>query len=705
VEYELTGLTPEPWEPWHSVAAYKIRHVLMGPWQTKLAQAELLIRIGPDAYLQLDGRAPVGSPVILPPGGRYERLVAEAVDVVHRAAEQLGFLAEAEAGSNSWVVHGSRTTTGAPVLCNDSHRALDVPNVYWQVHVACPAFDVIGATFPGLPGFPHFGHNGHVGWNITHTCGDYQDLYVEQFEPLDGSGGAGTGTRGAPPPDRVRIEPDALGPTPGAASGIGLRYRTPDGWATAALQTEQIQVAGGEPVQIEVWRTRHGPVVHGDPRRGWALALRYTATDGPCLTFEVLRPMLLARTVAELHQSQRQWVDPVNNLVSADTAGTIGYLTRGYLPIRSSPGRPAGGGHPGWSAQFPAPGWTGEHEWVGRVPFGQLPQAVNPPEGFIATANQAVISGDEPYIAHDFSSPARAERIVELLTARERMTPGEIIAMQGDTTSRPARAWVRLLRRLGPLDGDAERARALLANWDGNLLPDSAPAFLYGYFRRAAARAVFEPVVGAEVWTWLTTQVSTTTHAMITRWMANVIASLDSFDPLDGAPEASTTPGTAATPATAAAAWEGRLPAALASAWRAATAHGGPDPAAWRWDSRHYTNAQHPLVARFPERATQLNPPRVRIGGDGETIQAASYYWGDRADFAIVGLSVYRQAIDLRDIADATFVVPGGASGSPASPHAADQLEPWRTHRRIPMLHAPAAVQAAAVETLVLTPA
>src|SRR5581483_10533294 len=136
--------------------------------------------------------------VILPPGGVISNLLRDAEAEIAAAAGHLGFLAEIDAGSNSWAVHGSRSSTGSPILCNDSHRALDTPTVYWQVHVACPEFDVTGATFPGVPGFPHFGHNGHVGWNITHANGDYQDLYIEAF--------------------------DRDNPT---------RYRTPDGWALA----------------------------------------------------------------------------------------------------------------------------------------------------------------------------------------------------------------------------------------------------------------------------------------------------------------------------------------------------------------------------------------------------------------------------------------------------------------------------------------
>lgn len=664
LEHSLTGTRPEPWEPWHSVATFKIRHVLMGTWGEKLARAQLLAKIGAEAYATLHGRPPAGSAVILPPGGAVGHLLETSLDDLRRSAASLGFLAESEGGSNSWAVAGSRTTTGHPVLCNDSHRFLDVPSVYWQVHVTCPSFSVIGATFPGLPGFPHFGHNGHVAWSITHTNGDYQDLYVESFRAADAT--------------------DAT------------EYRTPEGWAPAERRVERIDVAGGAAVEIETWRTRHGPVVHGDPRSGWALALRYTAIDEPCRAFQVLRPMLLATTVVELHETQRLWVDPVNNLVSADTAGNIGYLTRGYLPLRSSEAH----------RQFPSPGWTGEHEWTGRVPFEALPQAINPPEGFIATANQAVIEGVEPYIGHEFSPPFRAERIVEVLTAGqsvpsrphpsglapgkpapgERLTPEAVAALQGDTTSRAAQAWVRRLARSGPFESDAERARVMLAAWDGNLLPQSSAALLYGYFRRAVADALFAPLIGASAWRWLTETEVTTTHGMISRWIANIVYALDGPTTPDGRP------------------WEDVLRPALTGAWRKAIAQDGQDPAQWRWEARHATAARHPLAGRYPEHAGRLNPPRAAVGGDGDTIQAASYLWGERPDFPIVGLSVYRQVVDLGDIAHASYVIPGGVSGEPGSAHFADQLEHWRTHRRIPMHYAPQDVRTAAVRSLTLNP-
>ncbi len=642
VEYALSGISPEPWEVWHSVISFKVRHVLMGVWQKKIAQGRLLAMIGPERYGQLDGRSPAGSTVILPPGGAVAALFDQADDEIRAAAQHLGFLAEREAGSNSWAVHGSRTTTGMPVLCNDSHRALDVPSVYWQVHVACPQFDVIGATFPGVPGFPHFGHNGSVAWNITHTGADYQDLYIEQFDGEDST-----------------------------------RYRTPDGWAAAEHTVERITVRGGNPAKVDVWRTRHGPVVHGDPRSGLALALRYTATDGPCRGLEPTRPMLFATTVAELFEAQREWVDPVNNLVAADVHGNIGYLTRGALPVRTSQAH----------RQFPAPGWTGEHEWTGLVPFEQLPRAVNPPEGFIGTANQRVIAEDEPYIAHDFATPSRAGRIAELLSGDGPRTPEQIAAMQGDRLSHPARELVAVLARFGPFTGEAERARALLAGWDGDLLPESPQALLYAHVRRTLARVLFAPVTGADAWRWLTGGEPAALGTIIGRWLASVMWRDGGRDRLwDDRP------------------WSEVLSVALADGWRATAALAGEDPAQWRYADHHGTNAKHTLAAAHPGHAAALNPPRAMVGGDADTLQCAGYAWRESAPFDITNLSVYRQVVNLADIAHGSFVIPGGVSGLPGTPHYADQLELWRNHQRVPMHYRADEVREAAVSMLDLRP-
>jgi penicillin G amidase len=622
------GAGVAPWQAWHSVAAYKIRHVLMGQWQHKLASAGVLARAGAEAFGQLDTRAPAGSVLSVPPGDRVTRVVAEAEDDIARAAAHLGFLAEAEPGSNAWAVSGQRTTHGGAVLCNDSHRPLDSPNVYWQCHLSTPEFSVIGAAFPGVPGFPHFGHNGHVAWAITHASADTQDLYLEWFD---------TGRPGW--------------------------YRTEDGWQQATRVTETITVRGADPVDVTLWATRHGPVVHGDPLAGMAIALKYTATCRPGRGFEPLLPMLAARDVAELIDAQRDWVDPVNNLVAADTGGRVAYQARGELPVRSSLAH----------RRLPAPGWDGGGDWTGTVPFEQMPRSLNPGTGFVMTANNAIVDGDEPYITHTFSHPFRAERIRQHLTGAERHTTAELAAMQTDTVSWPAVAWTRLLAGMAPLpDEPAERARQMLAAWDGDLRGDCGEALLYGCFVRALAEALYRPLVGDATWRWLVSGDVPTAETHIRRWLANDIWALLG-GPMPNARSAASAGREAARERKVRSA----LPDVLAAAWRQAGQAAGDR--AWRWADCHRVRAARVI-------AGQTVPGAVGMGGDADTIQAASYGWRVGSPFDVTVTSVYRQVVDLASPATASCVIPGGARDDPSGPHFTDQLAEWAQHRRVPML-------------------
>ena len=611
----------ESWEPWHSVAVFKVRHVLMGQWQHKLAQAVLLARVGPDAFSKLETRSAPGSALSVPPGGRLTRIVDEALADI---TSHLGFLAEAEPGSNAWAVSGARTVHGGAVICNDSHRLLDTPNVYWQCHLSCPDFDVVGATFPGLPGFPHFGFNGSVGWAITHAAADNQDLYVERFE--------------------------------------GSRYLTPDGWAEATGHQERIDVLDSDPLQLEVWETRHGPVVHGDPADGVALALKYTATCRPDRGFECMQAMLPASSVREMADAQEGWVDPVNNLVCADVHGRIAYQCRGQLPVRTSPAH----------RMLPVPGWDGSCEWISTVPFKDLPRAIDPAAGFVMTANNAIVDGDEPYISYTFAQPFRAERLRSHLASARKMTVSELAGMQADTVSVAAHSWTRVLAALGPLAGPAEQARLMLSSWDGDLAADSGPALLYGCFVRNLAESLYRPILGDTTWRWVASGTLAPTVTLVTRWLAN-----DTWELLGG-PVPAPSNGERGRRVLAAA------PAALAAAWTDAARHGGADPARWRWGDAHRAERRHPLAGVPGVEGAGPFPP-TPMGGDSDTIQAASYGWRRGTPFTVMNLSVYRQVIDLANPASASFVIPGGSSGDPASPHFADQLAEWAARRRIPM--------------------
>jgi penicillin G amidase len=630
----LPGRYPvEPWRAWHSVAAFLVRHVLMGQWQHKLANAVLLARVGPAAFARLETRPPLGSPLAVPPGGRLSAPVSRLLDdALGDIVGHLGFLAEVEPGSNAWAVSGQRTAHSGAVICNDSHRALDTPNVYWQCRVSCPSFDIVGATFPGLPGFPHFGFNGSVAWAITHADGDTQDLYLERFS--------------------------------------GSRYRTQDGWAPAELRQERINVRGGSPVTVSAWATRHGPIVHGSPDSGIALALKWTGTYRANRGFECMPGMLTAGTVAELCDAQHGWVDPVNNLVCADAAGRIAYQCRGEVPVRSCDA----------ARRLPAAGWDGECEWTGSVPFAELPRAVDPDAGFVTTANNAIVDGDSPYLSYTFAQPFRAERLRSLLADPATLTVESLAGMQADTVSLAARGWGRLLGSLGPFGSKgAESARSLLAGFDGDLAAGSAAAMLYGCFVRALAVELYRPVLGAATWEWVASGALAPTMSMVRRWLGNDTWELLGMPvPSDTEPDGSglggSGPGAGAERRQRVLA---AVPGALAAAWAAAVQAGGPDPGQWQWGDVHQAARVHPLgPSRFAD---------VPMGGDSDTIQAAGYGWRTGTPFTVSLLSVYRQVVDLASPGTASYVIPGGASGDPASPHFADQLAAWAAHRRIPM--------------------
>ena len=183
VEFALTGTEPERWEPAHSLAVFIVRHILMGVWEGKVWRARLLNQLGPAVTALLHPGYAQGDLVIVPPGGEFHGAPLDGLRTLTDSLPQVAWMKEGvEAGSNNWVVGGSRTLSGRPLLAGDPHRALDVPNVYYQAHVACDAWDVMGFTFPGVPGFPHFAHNAHAAWGITHGNGDYQDLYLERFD-------------------------------------------------------------------------------------------------------------------------------------------------------------------------------------------------------------------------------------------------------------------------------------------------------------------------------------------------------------------------------------------------------------------------------------------------------------------------------------------------------------------------------------------
>lgn len=640
VELDLLGVTPERWQPWDGGAIFKVRHVLMGTWGTKLWRARVLAALGPESLPSLGLRSGEGRVAIVPPGAEYAAAVLDLAPLMP-AVEALSRMPEA-AGSNTWVVSGRRAASGKPLAGGDPHRFLDVPNVYYQNQLTWPDGDVVGYSFAGIPGFPHFGHNQQVAWCITHGMADYQDLYIERFREDGGQ----------------------------------LEYEVNGEWWPAATRRETIAVRGGEPVEIDVVATRHGPVVVGDPATGVAMALRYTALDRPNPGFQCLVPQMRATSVAELDEAMRDWVDPCNNLTMADVHGTIGYLHRGRVPVRHAAN--------GW---LPAPGWTDEHEWQGDIPFEELPRSRDPETGWIGTANNEVVGDDYPYyLSLDYAPPYRAMRVIARLEELDGATIDDIEAMHGDRVSIPSHWLAGALAGLSVDDPLQKAAQERLAGWDGVMDKELVEPAIYAVTREHLTRQVLRRPMGAALAPnpYPGEPAALGPAARLWSQIPQMLRDGDTSLLAEGE------------------SWETPLADAFADAVAFLRDELGGDIDAWRWERLHRTRPVHPLSALLPEWADALNPPSVSLGGDADTLQAAGTFPGQ--SYAINGTSVARYAFDLGSWDESRWVSPLGASGHPGSRHYADQAEAWSAVRIHPMRYTREAVDADAASVQRLEP-
>jgi penicillin G amidase len=625
IEYQLLATTPEPWQPWDACAVFKVRHVFTGGvWQAKLWRARLLRQIGPELTAKLYADEASGQPLIIPPGIDYRGPTLNGLQALRAGEAVVSVLQELEGGSNSWVLAGQRTASGAPLLAGDPHRALDTPNVFYQNHLACPAFDAVGLSFPGVPGLPHFGHNRAVAWCVTTAMADYQDLYIERFQP-----------------------------------GNPQFYESAGQWRQVQHQREVIRVRNGQAMEIDVSVTHHGPIIIGDPAQGYALALRYTALAEPNASFDALLPMLRAAGPDEFEEALRPWVDPCNNILFADVHGQIGYRTRGQVPIRSRA-----------NAWLPVPGWTGEHEWQGMIPFEEMPRLRNPEAGFMVTANNRIVDQTYPhYLALHYEPGFRARRMRDRLRPLVHASGADMAMIHADRVSLPAQAFVAMLAQVEPVDTLSAQARSSLHQWDGTMAPDSVAATIYAVCRDELMRLLMEPVLGPLAREALGGGLYGT--LMPLGQLRERLLTMMQADDRTLLPAGET--------------WASLLASALQRTMAWLRQELGDDPQGWQWARLHRTTPRHPLVSEFPALAEWLNPPAVATGGDGDTVQAASISAG--GGYTVGGTAVTRFVFDLHDWQRSAWVVPLGASGHPGSPHYADQTATWAAVQLYPMFY------------------
>ncbi|HYG87202.1 MAG TPA: penicillin acylase family protein [Azospirillum sp.] len=606
IEFQLMRLEPEPWKPADSLVWGKLMTLqLAGNYREELARARVTQKLTVQQVHDLYPADPPGSPVTLAAELRELRFDrAEAA-----LPPPLGF----DLASNEWVLAGNRTTTGKPILANDPHLGLEAPVLWYLARIVTPNFTIAGATAPGMP-LHALGHNGHVAWGFTNTHSDVQDLFVERVDVQDAT-----------------------------------RYLTPQGSEPFATRTEVIKVNGQPDEVLTVRETRHGPVVSdlegidaGTP--GHVLALAWAGLREPDTTGEALYRLNHARSAADVRAALARHVTPQQNVVYADTAGTIGFIVPGLVPVRRK-----------GDGTLPVPGWDGEYDWTGFIPYEALPQTVNPPSGQVVNANNAVVGPGYPYLlAATWPESWRAARIQQMLTGGT-FSVEDVAAQQLDTVSLAARDLLPLMLAVPVGGGMAAEAVGLLKAWDGRMDRDRPEPLIFDAWFRTLNRALFADELGSLFGEYFWQQTLTVKRALTDRqaWC-----------------DAAATPKIE----TCADILKSSLDAALAELAQ----RQGATVTAWRWGAEHVAPLPHPLLSRLPLVGRWFALP-VGTDGNSQTVnRGATRYSDPIAPFAHVHGAGYRAVYDLSNLAQSRYVIATGQSGNPLSRHWGDFVQRWR---------------------------
>jgi penicillin amidase len=633
-EFAVLGGGPSAWDAADVLAVLKLQSFLLpSNWDVELARLRLLRSDGPAAVEALDpvGQAPSPRPpppggegasvTPSPPGGGGRGEGSSLLDLLAQDLAAVHAVLPRGGGSNNWAVAGTRTASGKPLLANDPHLGPTVPPPWHLAHVRTPDWEVMGAALVGAPSFP-IGHNGFAAWGVTAGLTDNTDLFLE-----------------------------TLGPD-------GMSVREPDGSFTPCdRHREVIRVKGRPDVTEEVLETPRGPVItpllDGVPE---AVSLRAVWLDP--LPADGFLSAMKAKSFDDFRRPFARWPLLPLNVVYADAGGTVGYQLIGQLPRRK-------GGHGllPRPADRPDSGWEADH-----VPFDRMPHLVNPPGGSVATANAAPhrLPGD-PYLGLDFVDDYRAAVIGEELAKRDGWDPAAFAELQQNVRSKPWEEMRAAVLSLTPDDPDAREALALLRDWDGQVAADSPAAAVFELavaelctrVAKAKAPGGWAVALGA-------TGLGADGHNLFADRRVGHLVRLVNDQP----------PGWFARP------WADEIADALAGVVRRLRREAGPGPAYWGWGHLRPLRLDHPLFGKHKLLGPAFDLGPVPHGGDQNTVNQGACRPLDPLGVP-QNIPNLRAVFDLADPSKSTFVLAGGQSGNPLSPHFADQLPPWQAGEAI----------------------
>ena len=669
---------PEPWEPIHTLTWGKVMAWdLGGNMDGEIEKAILLNEVSPDRAADLIPPYPADKPVIVPnylassePDTKAVKNTQGKVDLAILTRSLTAISREFKAldnligpggigiGSNSWAISGDLTDTGMPYLANDPHLGAQMPAIWYEVGLHCREkspdcpFELTGFSFAGVPGVI-IGHNDRIAWGFTNTGPDVQDLYIERINPEN--------------PNQYEVNGE---------------------WVDMQLVEDTIQVAGGEAVGITVRYTRHGPVISdttyfGDDFRDrigvelpdqYAIALRWTALE-PNFLFRAIWQFNQATNWQEFRKGAQDFAAPAQNLLYADVEGNIGYQMPGQIPIRAS-----------GDGSLPVPGWTDDYEWRNFIPFEDLPFSFNPPEGYIVTANNAVVGPDYPYlIATVFAHGHRAQRIGEMVENAPGPIDIEYIQqMQGDDKDLNAEILVPVLLQV-PVGEEGEPYRQILVDWDYQAHMDSSAAALFEVFWKNLMALTFQEELGED-----------TAPAGGSRWFevfANLIEQPDS--PWWDIP--STTPV------------ETRdfiFSMAFNAAVDELKETLGDNPDKWAWGDLHTLTLVNQALGNSGISLIDalFNRGPYRVSGGSEIVNATGWSATKEFPYQVGSLPSMRMIVDLGDLGNSRTIHTTGQSGHSYHEHYVDMTDAWRMIQYHPMLWEDSQVENDAESKLLLTP-
>lgn len=641
----------EPWEPVHTVGwGVVMSFDLADDIDRELSYAKLIEALGEDVVNELVPPYPYHNrPVIAPtdqlvnvlPGENSGAGVATAVDwqainttLIGEAPTVLG--RDAFVGSNNWVISGEHTDTGHPLLANDPHLSIQLPAIWYQVGLHAPDYNVVGFSFAGVPGVI-VGHNDDIAWGVTNTGADVQDLYIERLN--------------------------------------GNQYEYMGEMHDLEIIEERIKVNGGEDVLLPVRITRHGPIV-SDVRSDIedVLSVRWVAQE-PSRILQAVMLLNQASNYEEFREALRYWDIPSQNVVYADKEGNIGYQMPGLNPIRQN-----GIGH------VPSPGWTGEYEWQGWIPYEELPALFNPEQGYIVTANHAIVDPQYPhYITRDWDNGDRGQRIVDMIEAiladGRKISQTDIQTMHNDSFSLLARTYTPFLANLQSDDSRVQEAIGLLRSWDGQERRDSVATTLFELFQVHLYTAVVADEIGKENAEMARSYIFL--HQLVSDplspWWDNI-----------NTPEVETR--------------EIILLQALTEAidWLEESQSGKMN--SWQWGDIHTaTFVSQPLGESgigLIEKIVNRGP----YAADGGRAIVNANSWSTSNPAAITIHPSMRMIIDMNDFDASQTVIPTGQSGHPGHPHYQSEIPLWVEGEYHPLWWSRERVEENSVDQLLLVP-